>query len=163
MVANTTEVAESAEAVAVDVVEEAASAGVTDVSTAIKNLNNPDAGFYSSIKGTDFESKKAIAKALTTSEPLDEHINEPLDLVNYIVLPVELANKDTGIVNTAPRITLIMADGKAYHATSVGILSSLRNLNATLGEPHEWPEPVRIIVAHERGNNGYKYFTINMV
>ena len=146
-----------------DVIEEAVMvSGATDVVAAIQGLNNPDSAFYTSVKGTDFAAKKAVASALTSSEPIDEHLGETIAMRNVIVMPVDLANAQ-GEVNTAPRVIVIAEDGKAYHATSVGMLSAIRNLFATLGEPDSWPEAVPIKVVQQKGNNGYKYFTINLV
>lgn len=136
--------------------------GATDVTSAIAGLNNPDSSFYSSIKGGDFAARKKVAAALTSSSPIDEHLGETLDVVNVIVMPVELANAQ-GEVNTAPRVILIDANGTAYHATSVGLLSAVRNLFATLGEPAEWPEAVQVKVVQQKGRNGFKFFTINLV
>lgn len=162
MVANTAPVDDTTADVS-EVVEEAVIvSGATDVVAAIQGLNNPDSAFYSSVKGTDFAARKQVASALTSSEPIDEHLGETIAIVNVIVMPVDLAN-EAGEVNTAPRVILIASDGKAYHATSVGLLSAVRNLFATLGEPEGWPEPVEVKVVQAKGRNGYKYFTINMV
>jgi hypothetical protein len=154
-------------AVAADVVdasieEQTGSTSVTDVGAAIVALNTPGAAFYSSITGTDFAAKKKVAAALTSSLPIDENLGKVIALVNVIVLPVELAN-DQGEVNTAPRCILLDADGTAYHATSVGMLSAIRNLLASLGEPSSWETPVDVKVIQQKGNNGYKYFTLNLV
>lgn len=161
--ADVTPVETETETIDTDVVEEAiAVSGATDVVAAIQGLNNPDSAFYTSVKGTDFAAKKAVASALTSSEPIDEHLGETINMLNVIVMPVDLANAQ-GEVNTAPRVIVIAEDGKAYHATSVGMLSAIRNLFATLGEPETWPEAVPIKVVQQKGNNGYKYFTINLV
>jgi len=147
------------------VVEEATEVGATnatDVVAAIRSLNEPGAAFYSSITGTDFAARKKVAAALTTSVPLDENLGREIALRDFVVLPVDLAN-DQGEVNTAPRVILISEDGTAYHATSTGLLSAIRNLIATLGEPATWPEAVPIKVVQQKGSNGYRFFTINLV
>lgn len=146
----------------VDAIEEGIVVSATDVTAAIAGLNTPNSSFYSSIKGGDFAAKKKVAAALTSSAPIDEHLGDVIQLVNVIVMPVDLAN-DKGEVNTAPRVILIDADGNAYHATSVGLLSAIRNLLGTLGEPEEWPEPVAVKVVQQKGRNGFKFFTINLV
>lgn len=143
-------------------IEEGISSGATDVVAAIQSLNTPGAAFYSSIKGADFAARRKVASALTSSKPVDEYLGATLDLVNIIVMPVDLANAQ-GEINTAPRVILITADGTAYHATSVGLLSAVRNLFATLGEPDEWPEAVQVKVVEQKGRNGFKFFTINLV
>lgn len=144
------------------VIEEGAVTGATDVVAAIAGLNTPGSAYYTSIKGGDFATRKRLAKALTSSSPIDEHLGETLDLVNIIVMPVDLAN-EAGEVNTAPRVILITADGTAYHATSVGLLSAIRNLFATLGEPDAWDEAVQVKIVQQKGRNGFKFFTINLL
>jgi hypothetical protein len=140
----------------------ATASGVTDVVAIIQSLNNPESGFYSSIKSEDFADRLAVASALTTSQPIDENLGTTIHLTNFIVQPIELAD-DEGTVNTAPRVVLIDADGTAYHATSVGLLSSLRNIISVLGEPESWPKPIDIQVTKQQGRNGYKFFTIKFV
>lgn len=147
-----------------DSVEEAVTAsGSTDVVAIIQGMNNPAAGFYSSIKSDDFASRMNVARALTTSEPLDENLGKTINLVDFIIQPVDLANQQTGEVQTAPRVVLIGDDGQAYHATSIGLLSSLRNIVTALGEPSTWPQPVGISVVKQKGNNGYSFFTVKFV
>jgi hypothetical protein len=137
--------------------------GATDVVGAIQGLNNPDSAYYSSIKGDDFSARLAIAAAITSSIPVDESLGKTINLKNYVVQPVELINEDTGEVNTAPRVILIDDNGTAYHATSTGLLSSLRNMNAVLGEPNVWPQPVPVKVVEQKGRNGFKFFTLKFV
>jgi hypothetical protein len=157
----------SDDTVNVETVEEAAAeivrSSATDVVGAIQGLNNPESAFYSSIKGTDFNARKAVAAALTSSTPIDESMGQTIQLVNFIVQPVDLVDDDSGEVTTAPRVILIDDEGKAYHATSVGLLSSVRNIVSVLGEPSDWPEPVAVRVEQQKGRNGFKFFTIKFV
>jgi hypothetical protein len=113
-----------------------------DVDAAIASLNDGTAGGYSSIKGNDFESRMAVAAALTSSEAIDNHKGE---------------------TTRAPRVTLIDDDGKAFHATSTGLLGSVRTILSVLGEPHTWPKPVPVRIVEKRTNSGFKVFTIEFV
>ena len=151
------------EIVAEPIDEEIVAVGTTNVVLAIEGLNNPGTRFYSSIKSENFADKLAIASALTTSVPIDENLNKEIKLTNFIVQPVELLNDRTGEVNTAPRVVMIDADGTAYHATSIGLLSSLQNIRSVLGEPSDWPAPVSIQVVKQKGNKGFSFFTIKFL
>lgn len=132
-----------------------------DVSSAIQGLNNPGSAFFSTISGSDFAGKKAIAAALTSSKALANSLNETIALANIIVQSVQIADDKTGEVNDAPRVTLIDVDGNAFHATSAGLLSSVRNLLGVFGEPSDWPkEGLDIRVVEERGRRGYRFMTI---
>lgn len=143
-------------------VVESQSRGVTDVSAAIAGMNDSSAAFYTSIKGTDFAARKLIAAAQTKSQPLADHLNKEISLRNFIVQSVTLED-EKGNVNEAPRVTLIDEDGTAFHATSVGLLSALRNIIATLGEADTWPEALPVRVVEQRGRNGYRFMTIELV
>lgn len=132
-----------------------------DISGAIAGLNDPNSSFYSSIKGTDFAARKAIAKAQTSSLPIADNLGKTINLKHIIVQEVTIADRDTGELNPAPRVLLIDAEGQAYHATSSGLLSSVRNILVTLGEPETWPEPVPVVVVEQRGRGNYRFMTIN--
>lgn len=151
------------ETVATEVEEVSQSRGVTDVAGAIAGLNDSSAAFYSTIKGTDFAARKLIAAAQTKSTPLADNLNKEIALKNFIVQSVSLQDEKTGEVAEAPRVTLIAEDGTAYHATSTGLLSALRNVIATLGEPDSWPEALPVQVVEQRGRNGYRFMTIELV
>jgi hypothetical protein len=139
-------------------------AGKTNVVGAIQGLNDPASAFYSSIKGTDFVAKKSVASALTNSVAVDDNLGRTISLVNVIVRPVDLVNRKSGEVETAPRVILIDKDGIAYHATSIGLLNSIQSIFAVLGEPATWPEPLDIKIKLQKSNNGpYRFFTIDLV
>lgn len=142
--------------------DEIKASGTTDVVVAIQGLNNPGNRFYSSIKSENFADKLAIAAALTTSIPIDENLNKEIKLTNFIVQPVDLTDSE-GNINTAPRVVMIDADGTAYHATSIGLLSSLQNIVSVLGEPSAWPAPVSIKVVKQKGNKGFSFFTVKFL
>lgn len=132
-----------------------------DVSTAIQGLNDPGTAFFSTLSGEDFEGKKAIARALTSSKPLNDSLGETIALANIIVQSVQIADDRTGEINEAPRVTLIDTEGNAFHATSSGLLSSVRNILGVFGEPSTWPASgLEIKVVEERGRRGYRFMTI---
>jgi len=142
---------------------ETRSRGVSDVSSAIAGLNNSEAAFYSSVKGDNFEARKIIARAQTASTPIADALGETIVLSNFIIQAVKLQDDTTGEVEEAPRVTLIGEDGRAFHATSTGLLTALKNIITTLGEPHTWPEGLPLKVVEKRGRAGYRYMTIELV
>lgn len=161
--ADKNETVESVEEVATAEVERSQSSGVTDVAAAIAGLNDSSAAFYTTIKGTDFDARKLIAAAQTKSKPLADSLNQEIALTNFIVQSVSLQDENTGEIQEVPRVTLISADGEAFHATSTGLLSALRNIIATLGEPHTWPEALPVKVVEQRGRKGFRFMTIELV
>lgn len=150
---------EKVEAVEVAEVEEYTGAR-RDVVSAVSGLNNAEATFYSSIKGDSFAGRVAIANAMSNSKPVMDVLGETINLVDYIVQVVQIADDKTAEVNDAARVTLVDDKGMAYHATSDGLLSAIRTLNATVGEPSTWPEPLPIKVVEERSRKGFRFMTI---
>lgn len=135
----------------------------TDVAGAIAGLNNPDAAFYSSIAQDDFSGKLKVANAMSSSKAISDNIGVEFKLADFIVQSVQIADDETGVVEEAPRVTLIAEDGTAYHGTSSGLLSAVRNLISVLGEPATWPEGVNVKVVEERSRKGYRFMTIKFV
>lgn len=141
--------------------EEAASRGGMDVASILESMNDASK-VVTTITGEDFDARLALASALTTSEPLGDNLNKTINLVDYVITVVTLLNKETGEVNDAPRIVLVDQDGSAYHATSLGLLTSLRNIRLAIGTL--WGErPVPVQVVRQKGNNGFHFFTVNIV
>lgn len=133
---------------------------MTDVESAIEGLNS-GAAIFSTVTGDDFETKLLVMAAVIDSKPIDENINKVINLSNIIIQPVELTDEKSGEVNVAPRVVLLDADGTAYHGTSIGLLSSVRNIMATVGHPAQWPHPLAIVVTREKSrNNAGSFFTI---
>lgn len=155
-----TETTAALDAVTGEVMDEAtAQSGGTDVMALIASLNSPDGGFWTSIKSADDASRDAVFAALTDAQRVDDNFGKTINLVHAVVLPVDI-NTDEGEVNTAPRVTLIDADGTAYVGTSLGLLSSLRTLLSIYGEPETWSGPKAIQVTQERTRKGFKVFNI---
>lgn len=145
------------------VAEDARVASVTDMRTAVAALNDPSSGFYSTLKTTGFADRLKLAKAINDSSPLDEHLGEEFNLANYIVQLVEIADNGSGELVNAARTILIDDKGNAYHGTSKGLMTAVRNLNATIGDPTQWEgNTIRIKVVQE-GVKPRRYFTIKFI
>lgn len=132
------------------------------VQGAIQSLNKGEVTVYSSIKGDDFESKKATLNATTNSVAIADNLGKTISLANIIVQAIDMEDEKTGEVSEQPRVILIDDEGNAFHAISQGIFKSLENLLGILGAPDTWPAPVPVQVVEERGRKGYRYYTIRL-
>lgn len=130
-----------------------------NIGTEISSIGTENAGFYTSIKGTDMDARLEVATAMSNAVSLSEHLKKPLNIVNIIIQEVALTNEETGKTDLAPRTTLIDADGTAYSATSMGIFSSVKQLLAVVGEPEHWSKPVALW-ATEEGVKPKRYMTL---
>jgi len=129
--------------------------------TEIANLSKGQTGLFSTITGTDFESKVTLMNALSNSIPVSENLKTTIPLVNVVVESVDMANEQTGEIAAQPRIVLLSADGTAYHAISGPAFRDVKRLLAIMGHPSTWPAPLPIHVAQE-GQGTRKYFTVKL-
>ena len=140
------------------------SAPVAGIEGAIAAFNNGSLAVYSSIKGTDFAAKLKVAAAVTSSEPVAEHLGKTINMVNVVIHPVELVNEETGELQTNARTVIIDDKGKAYHAISGVIFTRLRDLLAMLGEPATWPEGgVKVQVSRVKGEGARFFYDLRLV
>jgi hypothetical protein len=145
------------------IADDAFTSGVVDMRDAVSSLNNPNSGYYSTIKANNFKERLELGKAINDSTPLDTVLGTEFELANYIVQVVEIADNGTGETVQAARTTLIDSEGNAYHGTSKGLMTAIRNLNATVGDPSQWEgNTVRIKVVME-GVRPRQYFTIKFI
>lgn len=123
-------------------------------------LGNFKRDIYSSIKGNDFQTKKDILKAITNCESLADYIGKTVTIKDVVAQEVEMERD--GEIKRGVRIVLIDADGVAYACVSSGVKSALDNVFAIMGEPNEWPEPQTFNIVQKKGNNGYKFTTLEI-
>lgn len=131
---------------------------VVDSTNTLTGLNT-GGDFYTSLVVKTHADKLAMLKAINESQPLADNLNTPIQLVNFIAQAVQIENEATGELNDAIRITLIDADGNAFHATSKGIFQQVKNMIKILGEPSTWKEPVTI-TAEKQGTGARKFLTL---
>lgn len=134
-----------------------------DAGEILAAFNNPDAAFYSTIQGVDFNTRKAVLKAVTTSISIrDEHLGKPINLKDWIVQVISLTNED-GTVARVPRIVLIDDKGKAFHCISDGVSRSLQNIAVVMGDPKNWDSPLKIAVVEKSAGGTNRYMTIEVM
>lgn len=102
---------------------------------------------YCSMQAETQAEKVALYNAMNNpSGRLADMINMDIDVKDIFVESVVLTNKETGEVQTCPRIVLICADGASYQCVSIGVFSALKKLLAVFGEPCTWESPIRLHV-----------------
>ena len=70
-------------------------------------------------------------------------INKTIKVTDVLVEIRELLNEESGEIETAPRVVLIDADGKAYQAVSKGIFNAVKNAYQVFG-PAPWNPALEI-------------------
>lgn len=109
------------------------------------------------------EGKIKLYSALQNAEKLDEHLNEPLDMVNAVAQAVQVTDDQTGEVSNTVRIIIVTADNKAYAATSPTLAAGLNTMFGIFGTPNVWDEPLTIKVIERRSRRGFKFFSVEPV
>jgi hypothetical protein len=145
------------------IADDARVGSVIDVRDTVAGLNKPDSGFYSTIKADGFAARLQLGKAINDSKPLDTVLGDTFQLANYIVQVVEIADGQTGELVLATRVTLLDDSGNAYHGTSKGLLTAIRNLNATVGDPSQWEGNTIAVKVVMEGVRPRQYFTIKYI
>lgn len=124
------------------------------VGQAITALRNGKVSIVSSIEGDDFDTKLTVVDAITNSESLADNLNKDIELVNFVIQSIEMVNEQTGELEAVPRTILIAKDGKAFHAISKGVFSSLENLVGVMGRPAAWDRPINVYGEKQRARVG---------
>lgn len=109
------------------------------------------------------EGKIKLYSALQNAEKLDEHLNEPLAMVNAVAQAVQVTDDQTGEVSNTVRVIIVTADNKAYAATSPTLAAGLNTMFGIFGTPNTWTEPLTIKVVERRSRRGFKFFTVEPV
>lgn len=87
------------------------------------------------------EDKKRLVNAMNNPDKrLADMVNTEIHVKDLYVEQVEMA-RETGELQTCPRIVLIDADGVSYGCVSYGVLGSLKKIMAVYGQP-TWEDPV---------------------
>lgn len=125
----------------------------------ILNQGGGGGNMFSTIKGADRTAKLATLNAMTSSVPVSENLGATINVANIIVQKIEMPDQTTGELRPVPRIVLIDADGKAYHAISGGLYRSIENILGIFGtDPADWEGTIPVVITEE-GPKGKQYFT----
>ena len=53
----------------------------------------------------------ALYNAMQTADKVDEHLNEPLHVTNVLAQAIEVANQETGEINSSTRVVIHAEEG----------------------------------------------------
>lgn len=120
------------------------------------------AGFYSSITGTDFDSKLEVLNAMTDSQKIDDVLGQTIMVRNIIIQAIEMTDEETGEIKPQPRVVIIDEDGAAYAGISAPLYRDVKNWMNVLGQPSEWEGALPVKVTKE-GTGNRRYFKASIV
>lgn len=102
---------------------------------------------YCSFTPQTWEDKAKLFKAMNNPDKrLRDEINKTIYVKDVYAEEVQVTNKETGEVTTAPRVVLIDKDGTSYVSVSLGVFGGLKKLFQIYGLPVQWGEPLPITI-----------------
>lgn len=101
---------------------------------------------FCSLRAKTPEEKATLFRIMNSPEKrISDCINQTILVKDVYCEVVQVTNKETGEVNTCPRVVLVDKDGIGYQSVSFGIYGSLKKLFQVYGVP-TWNEPVPVKV-----------------
>lgn len=139
---------------------------MADNELTVTNGNNFSANGANAVShffNTDtMDGKMALYNAMQTADKVDEHLNEPLHVTNVLAQAIEVANQETGEINSSTRVVIHSEEGD-FAATSPTLAHAFGNLFAIFGTPDTWGHPLVLKVVEKKSRRGYKFFDLELV
>lgn len=116
---------------------------------------------YCSMAAETAEDKAKLFAAMNNPEKrLGDCINQTIYAKDLYCEVVDCMNRETGEVNSAPRIVIIDKDGIGYQAVSLGVYGAIKKLISVFGAP-TWETPIPLTVKQiTRGTNKMLTFDV---
>lgn len=111
---------------------------------------------------SSMDGKMALYNAMQTSDKIDDHLNEPLHVTNVLAQAIEVANQETGEINTSTRVVVHAEEGD-FAAASPTLAHAFGNLFAIFGTPDTWSSPLALKVVEKKSRRGYKFFDLELL
>lgn len=138
---------------------------MADNELTVSNCNNFSANGANAVShffNTDtMDGKMAMYNAMQTDNKIDEHLNEPLHVTNVLAQAIEVANQETGEVNSSTRVVIHAEEGD-FAAASPALAHAFGDLFAIFGTPDTWEHPLVLKVVEKKSRRGYKFFDLEL-
>ena len=108
------------------------------------------------------DGKMALYNAMQTADKVDEHLNEPLHVTNVLAQAIEVANQETGEINSSTRVVIHAEEGD-FAAASPTLAHAFGKLFAIFGTPDTWDHPLVLRVVEKKSRRGDMFFDLELV
>lgn len=105
-----------------------------------------------------FEGRMSVFDATQNALPLEEHLNEDIELANITMQGVQINDRENGGTIPGTRTILMASNGTAYTTVSDSVKNAVFTLFSIAGMPDKWPNPITVKVLRVKGNNGYSFY-----
>lgn len=132
------------------------------------NASNPLAGMtvtngiFTTVKGDDFETKAKIFNAVNDAKSVSDLSGKPFEIADLVIESTEFVNEKTGEIEPAVRTIFITPSGDAYQAFSGPIFNAAKRILTLLGDPAQWPAPLKVRVTEE-GSGMSRFYKLTLV
>lgn len=118
-------------------------------------------GIFTTVRGDDFQTKTKVFNAINDAENISELGGKPFEISDMVIESTEFVNEKTGEIDPAVRTIFITPDGKAYQAFSGPVFNAAKRILTLLGDPSQWPAPLKVKVTEEgKGINRFYKLTL---
>lgn len=119
-------------------------------------------GIFTTVKGDDFETKAKIFNAVNDAKPVSDLSGKPFEIADLVIESTEFVNEKTGEIEPAVRTIFITPSGEAHQAFSGPIFNAAKRILTLLGEPAQWPAPLKVRVTEE-GSGKNRFYKLTLV
>lgn len=102
--------------------------------------------YCSLVPKTEAEKKTLYNAQNNSDKRLADCINETIDVKHIYVEIVNCVNRESGEVNTCPRVVFIDKADVSYQCVSLGIYGAVKKLFQVFGYPAAWKTPLKLKV-----------------
>lgn len=127
--------------------------------TAIERMAAGRSTVMSTVTGDSFADRLTVYNAINNSVPLADNLNKTIEVADFVIQPIDLADEETGEVRSVARTVIIATDGTAYHAISAVVFRDVQNIIGILGKPGSWDEPLKVKTVRN-GSGTRKFMTL---
>lgn len=125
-------------------------------------FDNVSTALWSSIESKDRKSAIKVFNAINNSEhALADNLGAVLEIQDMLAHPITLQDEITKQDVQAMRVVLVTKEGKAYHAISQGVVSSLQKIISIVG-PAPWLPGLKITPVEVKTRKGFKTLTLHL-
>ena len=115
-------------------------------------------GIFTTVKGDDFETKAKIFNAVNDAKPVSDLSGKPFEIADLVIESTEFV----GEIEPAVRTIFITPSGDAYQAFSGPIFNAAKRILTLLGDPSQWPAPLKVRVTEE-GSGKNRFYKLTLV
>lgn len=119
-------------------------------------------GIFTTVKGDDFETKAKIFNAVNDAKPVSDLSGKPFEIADLVIESTEFVNEKTGEIEPAVRTIFITPSGDAYQAFSGPIFNAAKRILTLLGDPSQWPAPLKVRVTEE-GSGKNRFYKLTLI